>query len=95
MPLETGKVDNTLAERGAVYGDYAGGMRFRLAIVGSIKARFEEVNGCEMLEADLMLFNDVIGKLSRLASSPSHIDSWHDLAGYSLLVEKVLKGEES
>ncbi len=87
-------VDTILQERGEVYGDYTGGLRFRLSISELISNRFEEVNGRVISKEDLMFFNDIIGKLSRLASSPQHLDSWKDLAGYATLVEEVIKNEE-
>jgi len=86
-------VQKTLEERGEVYGDYAGGLRFRIDMVNLINARYKDVHGENMVQSDIMNFNDIIGKISRLAVTPNHLDSWHDLAGYSLLVEEVITNE--
>ena len=86
-------VDETLKERGEVYGDYAGGLKFRLSILNLVKSRYKEVNNEKMPEEYEQYFLDVIGKMSRLAVSPTHEDSWHDLAGYALLIEGVITNE--
>jgi len=91
--MEASKVENTLSGRGAVYGDYKGGLKFRRDILHLISARYEEVNNKPIPQEQEQYFLDVIGKMSRLAVSPEHTDSWHDLAGYALLIEKVLNGE--
>ncbi len=94
--LDTDKnVDIILQERGEVYGDYAGGLAFRQALVDAIKGRYKQVHNKQMCDDDIMLFNDIIGKLSRLAVTPDHDDSWKDLAGYSLLVEEIIKGNKN
>ena len=83
-------VNNTLEERGKVYGDYKGGTELRGSILMLIGDRYEEVNGRKMSFDELHKFIDVISKLSRLAASPNHKDSWHDLAGYAKLVEEMI-----
>ena len=83
-------IDKTLEERGEVYGDYEGGLKFRRAVLDLIMARYAEVNKMVMPVDKQDLFLDIIGKLSRLAVTPSHSDSFHDLAGYSILVEGIL-----
>ena len=86
-------VHTILEERGDVYGDYRRGLIFRLELMDLISGRYEEVNGTAIDDEELMLFNDVISKLGRLAVSPKHLDSWKDLAGYALLIEEVIKHE--
>ena len=86
-------VDETLKERGEVYGEYAGGLNFRKNMEALLHGRHKEVHGAEMSAKDMFLFNDIIAKLSRLAVTPRHVDSMHDLAGYALLVEEVIKNE--
>ena len=88
-------VDETLEERGTVYGDYAGGLKFRHAVLDLIYARYIEVHNDNMPNKEKDYFVDVVGKISRLAVSPAHEDSWLDVAGYSLLVKEVIKDGSS
>ncbi len=83
-------VDETLEERGEVYGDYKGGSEFRATVTLAVKNRFMAVHGREMGQTDLIHIYDIINKLSRLAVTPDHKDSWHDIAGYAKLIEETL-----
>ena len=87
-------VSNTLEERGETYGDYTGGIKFRTELKKLIYARYESVHNKPMTREQEEYFSDVIMKISRLAVSPEHKDSWHDLAGYALLMEGVLNNEK-
>ena len=88
-------VEKTLEERGTVYGDYAGGLKFRRAVLDLIYARYGEVHNDNMTDEEKDYFVDLVGKISRLAVSPTHEDSWLDVAGYSLLVKEVIKNGSS
>ncbi|MCI4437344.1 MAG: hypothetical protein JHC33_11115 [Ignisphaera sp.] len=90
--METG-VSTTLKQRGEVYGDYRGGSELRAQIMALIKYRFFYVNCRGMSEFEATIIYDIVNKLSRLAVSPSHIDTWHDISGYATLVELMLKEE--
>nr|DAV53872.1 MAG TPA: hypothetical protein [Caudoviricetes sp.] len=88
-------VNETLKQRGAVYGDYKGGSEFRANVMKLIKDRHQAVNG-KLLDALHMVYiYDIVNKLSRLATTPDHIDTWHDIAGYAMLVEEALKKQET
>lgn len=88
------KVNETLKERGAVYGDYKGGSEFRADVMQLITHRYAEING-KLLDALHMVYiYDIVNKLSRLAATPDHVDTWHDIAGYATLVEEALKREQ-
>jgi len=89
------KVDDTLKERGDVYGDYKGGLEYRKGLETLMNNRYFQVHGINMPDKDMFLFNDIFAKLSRLAVTPRHQDSMHDLAGYALLVEEVIKNEKA
>ncbi len=93
-PKEFIVVDKTLEERGQVYGSYEEGLKFRRAVEVLINDKYKHDHNIDMSEEHLFLFNDVLGKLSRLASSPLHKDSWHDLAGYAILVENLIEDEK-
>lgn len=88
-------VNETLKERGKVYGDYKGGSEFRANVMKLIIDRYAEVNNGGMPAIHMVYLYDIVNKLSRLASTPDHIDTWHDIAGYATLAEKAFKKAEA
>ena len=87
-------VNETLKERGKVYGDYKGGSEFRANVMELIADRYAKVNHGGMPAIHMVYVYDIVNKLSRLAVTPYHIDTWHDIAGYATLVEEALKKAE-
>lgn len=87
-------VKETLKERGKVYGDYKGGSEFRANVMELIADRYAKVNHGGMPAIHMVYVYDIVNKLSRLAVTPYHIDTWHDIAGYATLVEKALRKAE-
>lgn len=87
-------VNETLKERGKVYGDYKGGSEFRANVMELIVDRYSKVNHGGMPAIHMVYVYDIVNKLSRLAVTPYHIDTWHDIAGYATLVEKALRKAE-
>ena len=87
-------VNETLKERGKVYGDYKGGSEFRANVMELIVDRYAKVNHGGMPAIHMVSVYDIVNKLSRLAVTPYHIDTWHDIAGYATLVEKALRKAE-
>jgi hypothetical protein len=81
-------VDDTLAQRGSVYGEF----RVQLETVGSIVEimKFAYItNNIEYPSKELMAeWHYLAIKLARVAVNPDHIDSYHDLAGYATLMER-------
>lgn len=88
------EVNETLKERGKVYGDYKGGSEFRANVMELIVDRYAKVNHGGMPAIHMVYVYDIVNKLSRLAVTPYHIDTWHDIAGYATLVEKALRKAE-
>lgn len=88
-------VNETLKERGKVYGDYKGGSEFRANVMKLIIDRYAEVNHGGMPAIHMVYLYDIVNKLSRLASTPDHIDTWHDIAGYATLAEEAFKKAEA
>jgi len=88
-------IDQTLDARGGVYGDYYGMIRLRATLMDAIQARHYNIHGCEMNIVDEEHIRDIVLKLTRLAASPRHLDTWHDIVGYSTLVENELKESSS
>ena len=87
-------VNETLKERGKVYGDYEGGSEFRASVMKLIIDRYAEVNHGGMPAIHMVYLYDIVNKLSRLASTPDHIDTWHDIAGYATLAEEAFRKAE-
>ena len=77
------KVEDTLSERGKNYGDYKGGCDCRVKLMEALTDRFTQIHGMEMPQKIPRYLHDIVNKLSRLASTPDHVDSWHDIAGYA------------
>ena len=86
-------IEETLEERGKVYGDYKGGSELRADIMEIIELRYMAVHGKNMDKLMKVYIYDIVNKLSRLAVTPDHRDTWHDIAGYAKLVEEALNGE--
>ena len=92
--METKSVEDTLKERGEVYGDYKGGNEFRTALMKLIQKRYRDVHGEPMeLEYEYYIY-DIILKLSRLSVTPTHADSWLDIAGYATLIKEALDDKQ-
>ena len=88
------EVNETLKERGKVYGDYKGGSEFRANVMELIVDRYAKVNHGGMPAIHMVYVYDIVNKLSRLAVTPYHIDTWHEIAGYATLVEKAFRKAE-
>ncbi len=84
------KVDSVLEERNEVYGDYSGGCQFRVTIMKVIRRRYKEVNNRDMSLIEEHILFDIVNKLSRLAVSPFHKDSWMDFQGYAKLIHNSI-----
>lgn len=88
-------VNETLEKRGEVYGKFSHGIALEACIMAQIKGRYHDHHGEDMHEWYEIAISKIIMKLARLSVSPGHIDSWHDIAGYAVLVEQYLKEEEN
>lgn len=56
-----------------------------------ILERHVQANGHEMDPFYQMMITDLVNKISRLAVSPDHMDTIHDIGGYAILYEEVLR----
>jgi hypothetical protein len=83
--------DQVLEERGNVYGDFYEGIELEANLLEAIKGRYQKHHGESMHPIHATYISKIVMKLSRLAVSPDHIDSWTDIAGYARLVELRLK----
>ncbi len=80
------EIDNTLKKRNSKYGSYEDGV-----IMTLIKCHYRNVNEVDMDQISESMISDVVNKLVRIAVTPTHIDSWHDIQGYSKLIENYLR----
>lgn len=87
-------VDDTLNQRGAVYGDYNKGVELEAELMEAIERNYFHHHNNLMRATHSTMISKIIMKLSRLSVSPDHIDSWHDIAGYAELAVKYLKSKE-
>jgi len=85
------KVNETLQKRGEVYGNFRQGIKLESVIMQNVKGRYYAENGHDMPEWYAVALSKIVMKISRLSVTPDHIDSWHDIAGYAVLVEQHLK----
>lgn len=87
-------VDNTLAERDSIYGDFT--KQAEIAQDIKIVMRVSRNWGRGVLPYDMREALDMIAsKIARILNGDFYYaDSWHDIAGYALLIEKRLtKGD--
>ena len=92
METNTNKV---LEQRGAIYGKYSTGVKWRAEILYALNNIYKETHkGANMSEELRIIYGDLVLKLMRSASDPTHLDSWVDLDGYSKLIkEMIVDGE--
>ena len=84
-------INEILEQRGSAYGSYGLGIVFRMTVMRVIKKRYKRHHGKDMDPLFEQYFWDIINKLSRLAVTPWHLDSWMDIVGYSKLIIEDLK----
>lgn len=86
-------IDATLAERGKNYGPFIENAR----IAQDLKDALHKSPKWATLQPDmkegLELIASKIGRM--LSGDPNYVDSWHDIAGYALLIEKRLTTKET
>lgn len=83
------ELEQTLEDRGSVYGNYELGCEFRAEVMMLVKGIRHRNGLLPMSSVEEVHIFDIVNKLSRLVTSPDHIDTWHDIAGYATLVERV------
>ena len=86
-----GEVNATLAERQSTYGNFED-VAFVTENIMSILAQ-TRVNGLNDLpHTHRMALYMIASKMARIVSGDfNHLDSWHDIGGYSKLIEDLIK----
>lgn len=89
------KVDATLSERGARYGDFTDRARIAEALHGILTGdtpagKFNTSWGT-MKPFQRQALRVIVDKLARICNGdPDYVDNWHDIQGYAKLVEERL-----
>lgn len=80
-------VDDTLEQRGNVYGEFS---EQRKCIAGIVSSMVQCATQNKKIVSDEIIaeWHYLAIKISRIAVNPEHIDSYHDLAGYATLMER-------
>lgn len=86
-------VESTLAERGDRYGDFYDHACIAQLIQDTMRSR----DGWHDLDFDQKQALTVIAdKIARILNGdPNYVDSWHDIQGYSRLVEDRLREDNN
>ena len=81
-------IDETLAERGARYGEF----KDHAVIAQGLQDTMRAASGWTRLAPDQKQALSVIcDKIARMLNGdPNYVDNWHDIIGYSKLVETRL-----
>ena len=87
--METKTIEETLAERGSSYGDYSVGTKAFAEIMDNLEKIYVSANKVPPLTEEMIPIQYIVMKLVRLAATPNHIDSWHDVQGYAKLAEDM------
>ena len=82
-------VENTLAERGGRYGEFAD----HAMIAQGIQDVMRNAPKWGLLDADMKQALSVIAdKIARILNGdPYYLDNWHDIQGYAKLIEKRIE----
>ena len=83
------EIDSTLAEREKTHGCFEEHATISQNLKDSLRV------GCwdQLSDAQREALEMIVHKIARILNgNPNYKDSWHDIAGYSLLIEKQLEG---
>jgi uncharacterized protein (UPF0297 family) len=88
----TQTIDETLAERGQRYGEFAD----HAMVTQNIKQAMQDSLNWDNLDYDMIECLEMVAhKIGRILNGdPTYVDSWTDIIGYVRLVEKRLIAEE-
>lgn len=101
----TDGADSTIKTRGARYGRFADNSKVAQGLKAVVRSGLSkrkisglalvgEEAAVELKPFQLEAIDMILHKIGRIVcGDPNYVDSWHDIAGYALLVEKILNGE--
>ena len=86
-------IEATLAERQSTYGNFED-VAFVTENIMSILAKVRPDGLQDLPNAHRMALYMIASKMARIVNGDfNHLDSWHDIGGYSKLIEKLIKGD--
>ncbi|MDG6881081.1 Uncharacterised protein [Phocoenobacter uteri] len=88
--MENQTVQQTIKERGAVYGDFGLYAQIAQELKGIIYLYGENLDGHQLEALEMMCVK--IGRI--LSGDPNYDDSWKDIAGYAILGGNLDKGND-
>lgn len=84
-------IDDTLAERGARYGDFTDHARVAQALQDTMRAAGDTTGWQALSAVQKQALTVIADKIARiLTGDPNYADNWHDIQGYAKLVEDRL-----
>lgn len=89
MGNNEGNVEDTLKQRGSVYGSYKGVLQTRSSVMINLGKHYERIHGKPMPKDLEIGLGDIVLKLVRAVGNVEYKDSWHDLQGYAKLMEET------
>lgn len=85
-------IENTLTERGDRYGEFCDNAKIAQKMKLSIR---DSKNWDELSYAQQEALDMICSKISRIVTGdPNYIDNWHDIIGYTRIIEKYLNEVE-
>lgn len=83
----------TMTGRNAVYGDFTNGLDAEVSVMNALLDLHQQTHGTLMPQLAQQFLQKIVMKLTRVAVSPDHVDSWHDISCYAQLIEdSILHG---
>lgn len=86
--MKRDSIETTLEERGSQYGDFSGHSQVTQALKQAMASHPNYASLSSDKKEALEMIQHKIGRI--INGNPDYKDSWADLAGYALLVEKTL-----
>lgn len=85
-------IENTLAARAETYGLF----EHQARITQDLKRAMHRAQNWPKLNDDMKeCLEMVASKIARILNGdPQYVDNWHDIIGYSRLIEKRLEGDD-
>jgi len=86
-------LEETKKSRKSIYGDYYLNIQTKSGLLDILERdyRLHHPDSSGMPTIYKHFFWDICNKLCRLACTPNHIDSWHDIAGYAQRIEETIE----
>lgn len=86
-------IERTLAERQSTYGNFED-VAFVTENIMAVLSKVRTNGLSELPHTHRMALYMIASKMARIVNGDfNHLDSWHDIGGYSKLIEKLIKGE--